>query len=48
MCSSPSDGQPVVSVSISLTPAETQYSNIERELLAVVFALERLHHHVYW
>ena len=36
------DGQPVVYVSRSLTPAETQYSNIERELLAVVFALERL------
>ena len=31
----------------SLTPAEKQYSNIERELLAVVFAMERLHHYVY-
>ena len=41
------DGQPLVYVSRSLTPAETQYSNIERELLAVVFALERLHHYVY-
>ena len=41
------DGQPVVYVSRSLTPAETQYSNIERELLAVVFVLEILHHYVY-
>ena len=41
------DGHPVVYTSRSLTPAEKQYSNIERELLAVVFAMERLHHYVY-
>ena len=41
------DGHPVVYASRSLTPAEKQYSNIERELLAVVFAMERLHHYVY-
>ena len=41
------DGHPVVYASRSLTPAETQYSNIERELLAVVLAMDRLHHYVY-
>ena len=41
------DGHPVVYASRSLTPAEKQYSSIERELLAVVFAMERLHHYVY-
>lgn len=41
------DGQPVVYASRSLTDAEQNYSNIERELLGVVFALERLHHYVY-
>lgn len=30
-----------------LTPAEERYSNIKRELLGVVFAMERLHHYVY-
>ena len=41
------DGHPVVYASRSLTPAEKQYSNMERELLVVVFAIERLHHYVY-
>jgi len=41
------DGQPVMYCSRSLTPAESNYSNIERELLAVVFALDRLNHYVY-
>ena len=36
------DGHPVVYASRCLTLAEKQYSNIERELLAVVFAMERL------
>ena len=36
------DSHPLVYASRSLTPAEKQYSNIERELLAVVFAMERL------
>eukprot|EP00057_Strongylocentrotus_purpuratus_P011932 XP_011666406.1 PREDICTED: uncharacterized protein LOC105439284 [Strongylocentrotus purpuratus] len=39
------DGQPVSYVSHALTPAETRYSQIEKELLAQVFELER--HHVY-
>ena len=37
----------VVYVSRTLTPAEERYSNIKRELLGVVFAMERLHHYVY-
>ena len=40
------DGHPVVYASRSLTPPKKQYSNIERELLVVVFAMERLHHYV--
>ena len=32
-------------VSRALTEAEQRYSNIERELLAIVFALERLNHY---
>lgn len=41
------DGKPVIYASRSITEAEKNYSNIERELLSVVFALERLHHYVY-
>ena len=41
------DGRPVIYVSRTLTPAEEHYSNIERELLGVVFAMERLHNYVY-
>ena len=37
----------VIYVSRTLTPAEERYSNIERELLGVVFAMERLHNYVY-
>ncbi len=37
------EGQPVVYASRSLLPAEERYSNIERELLGVVFGLERFH-----
>ena len=41
------DGHSVVYASRSLIQAEKQYSSIERELLAVVFAMEGLHHCVY-
>ena len=37
------NGRPVKFLSKSLTPTEADYSNIERELLAVLFACERLH-----
>ena len=41
------EGRPVVYVSRTLIPAEEHYSNIKRELLGVVFAMERLHNYVY-
>ena len=41
------DGKPVIYASRTLTETEQRYSNIERELLGVVFALERFHHYVY-
>ena len=37
------DGKPVRFLSKALTPAEANYSNIERELLAVLIACEKLH-----
>ena len=37
------DSKPVRFLSKALTPAEPNYSNIERELLAVLFACEKLH-----
>lgn len=40
-------GRPVAFASKSLTPTETRYANIERELLSVVFALEHFHCSVY-
>lgn len=41
------DHKPVKFLSKSLTPAEAEYSNIERELLAVLFACEKLHSYVF-
>lgn len=41
------DRKPVAFASKSLTPAETRYANIEREMLSVVFALEHFHCFVY-
>ena len=40
------NGRSVVYMSRTPTPAETGYTNIERELLSIVFGLERLHHNV--
>ena len=37
------EGKPVYFASKSLTETESRYSNIEREMLGVVFALTRLH-----
>ena len=39
--------KPVAYASKSLTDAEKNYSNIERELLAVVFGCIRFHHYLY-
>ena len=41
------DGKPVCYASRSLSEAEKRYSNIERELLAACWSLEKLHHYIY-
>ena len=41
------EGRPVAYASKSLSAAESNYSNIEREMLGVVFGLTRFHHYVY-
>ena len=41
------EGQPIVYASRALTDTECGYFNIERELLGVVFGLERLHHYTF-
>ena len=41
------ESKPVMHVSRALTETEQRYSNIERELLAIVFALERLNHYTF-
>ena len=41
------DGKPICYASRSLNDAETRYSNIERELLAACWSLEKLNHYVY-
>ena len=41
------DEHPIAYASRSLTPGEENYSQIEKELLAVVFGCERLNHYVY-
>ena len=41
------ESKPVMYVSRKLTETEQRYSNIERELLAIVFALERLDHYTF-
>ena len=41
------DCRPVAYASKSLTETESNYANIEREMLAVVFGLERFHHYAY-
>ena len=40
-------GKPIAFASKSLSDCETRYSNIEREVLAVVFGCERFHTYVY-
>ena len=41
------ESKPVMYVSRVLTEMEQRYSNIERELLAIVFALKRLNHYTF-
>ena len=41
------ESKPAMYVSRALTETEQRYSNIERELLAIVFALKRLNHYTF-
>ncbi|PIK62480.1 hypothetical protein BSL78_00577 [Apostichopus japonicus] len=41
------EGQPVAYTSRALTDPETRYAQIEKELLAVIFGLERFHEYTY-
>ena len=41
------ESKPVIYVSRALTETEQRYSNIERELLAIVFSLERLNYYTF-
>ena len=41
------ESKPVMYMSRALTEMEQRYSNIERELLAIVFALQRLNHYTF-
>ena len=41
------NGQPVVYSSRSLTDPEKNYAQIEKELLAICFSVEKFHHYVY-
>ena len=41
------ESKPVMHMSRALTETEKRYSNIKRELLAIVFALKRLNHYTF-
>ena len=41
------NGQPVILISQTLTDTQKRYSNIKRELLAMVMVIEKLHHYIF-
>ena len=41
------NNKPIAFATKALTPAETRYANIERELLAVVYGCEKFHSYLY-
>ena len=41
------NGQPIIFISQALTDMQKRYSNIERELLAMVVIIEKLHHYIF-
>jgi hypothetical protein len=41
------DGHPITYASRSLTQTECSYAQIEKELLAIVFAMERFENYIY-
>ena len=41
------DGRPIAYASRALTSSETRYAQIEKELLAILFAATKFHHYIY-
>ena len=41
------NGQPIIFILQALTDTQKRYSNIERELLAIVVVIEKLHHYIF-
>lgn len=41
------DDKPLAFASRSMTETETRYANIKKEILAILFGLERLHQYIY-
>lgn len=41
------EGKPIAYASKALSPTDTRYANIERELLAIIYACEKFHTYLY-
>ena len=46
-CSTPANGKPIAFASKALTKTKCWYTNMEREMLAVIFRAERFHTYIY-